>query len=219
MTRPDDDTEAVFTEIYRSVAWSGGYPETVSGAGSTLESTASLRAGLEDLFASELLPVSPTILDAPCGDFNWFRSVSGYGQYIGMDIVADLVADNQRRHGSDRVRFLQGDLTHDALPQADVLLCRDCLIHLSDAMVLEVFANFLRSGIPHLLLTTHGNTVNEVATAAGGYRPLNFDLPPYRFPEPLRLLPDHLGPHLKYVGLWTAAQVASALDQSAPAQV
>lgn len=212
-----DDSQAVFTQIYRNVTWSGGWPETVSGAGSTLESTASLREGLDALFASGLLPPNPTVLDAPCGDFNWFRTVSGVGQYIGMDIVADLVAENQRHHGNDRVRFVHGDLTRDPLPRADLLLCRDCLIHLTDAMVFEALGNFVRSGIPLLLLTTHANPVNDTATAAGGYRPINFDLPPFNFPEPLRRIPDHLGPHQKFAGLWTAGQVADALAASGAA--
>jgi hypothetical protein len=208
---PPDDARAVFTDIYHRVAWSGGYPETVSGAGSTLESTGDLRAALSALLRDGPLPPNPTVLDAPCGDYNWFPQVSGVGHYIGMDIVEELVAANQRRHGSDTVRFVAGDLTRDDLPAADVLVCRDCLIHLSDAMVLEALANYVRSGIPLLLLTTHGNAANLVADATGGYRPINFGLPPYRFPEPLARLPDHLGPHEKYLALWTRTQVASAL--------
>jgi hypothetical protein len=210
-TQPDDQLQSVFTDIFHRVAWSGGYPETVSGAGSTLESTAPLRASLGALLADGPLPPSPTILDVPCGDFNWFRDVAGYGRYIGMDIVEELVVQNQQRHGSDTVRFLHGDLTRDPLPAADVLICRDCLIHLSDAMVQAALGNFVRSGIPYILLTTHGVDANASTDIVGGYRPLDFELAPFLFPAPLARLPDHLGPHRKCLALWENAVVARAL--------
>ena len=210
-TPPPDDTRAVFTDIFHRVAWSGGWPETVSGAGSTLESTAGLREALTALLADGPLPPNPTVLDAPCGDFNWMREVRGVGRYIGMDIVEPLIADNQGRHGSETVRFITGDLTCDPLPAADVLVCRDCLIHLSDALAVAVLANFVRSGIPFLLLSTHGNEANAEAHGTGGYRPINFALPPFCFAEPLSRLPDHLGPHEKYLALWSREQVAAAL--------
>jgi hypothetical protein len=210
---PTDALRARFTEIYRNVGWSGGWPETVSGAGSTLESTAGFRVGLSDCLASGIFGREPTILDAPCGDFNWFREVRGYGRYVGMDIVEEMVAENTRRHGSDTVRFLAGDITRDALPAADVMLCRDALIHLPDALVWEALENFLRSGIPALLLTTHGVGDNAVLATAGGYRPINFGLAPFAFPAPLLQIPDDLGSHQKHVCLWTAAQVADVRRQ------
>lgn len=211
---PSSPTQSVFTEIFVNGAWQGGFPETASGAGSTLDSTAQFRAGLMDLLASGRLPRDATILDAPCGDFNWFRQVSGYGRYVGMDIVEAMVEQNRRRYGSDTVSFVSGDLTRDPLPAADVLLCRDCLIHLTNDMAFEVLGNFVRSKIPHLLLTTHCNEANQDLAAVGGYRPLNFALAPFELPEPLLRIPDHLGEHEKYVCLWTSAQIAEVLGMS-----
>ena len=190
---PNNPTQAAFTDIYVKGTWSGGFPETASGAGSTLESTAQLRAGLADLLASGLLPANPTLLDAPCGDFNWFKEVSGYGRYIGMDIVQAMVDKNARKHGSDKVAFACGDLTRDPLPPADLLLCRDCLIHLPNDMAFAVLDNFLRAGIPWLLLTSHCNDANVDLPAAGGYRPLNLALAPLNFPEPRLRIADHRG--------------------------
>jgi hypothetical protein len=207
----NDETRAVFTKIYQTVGWSGGYPETVSGAGSTRESTAGFREGLSACLANGLLGPSPTILDAPCGDFNWFREVTGYHRYVGMDIVEEMVAENTRKHASDTVRFVAGDITGDPLPPADVMLCRDCLIHLPDAMVWEMLGNFARSGIPRLLLTSHANPDNVDMGAPGGYRPINFLLPPYAFPTPVLQIADFLGPYEKHVCLWTAEQVRDVL--------
>ena len=54
---------------------------------------------------------------------------------IGADVVPELVAANQARHASPRRAFLRLDLTRDALPAADAVLCRDCLVHFSFAGV------------------------------------------------------------------------------------
>jgi hypothetical protein len=37
------------------------------------------------------------------------------------------------------------------LPKADLLMCRDCFIHLSDDMIALAIANILRSDIKYLL--------------------------------------------------------------------
>lgn len=211
-----DDLQSVFSDIIHTKKWLRGLPETPCGGGSTMKSTAQLRAGLAELLSSGALPSGPTILDAPCGDFNWFREVSGFARYIGMDIVPEMVDENARRYASDTVSFLCGDLTRDPLPAADVLLCRDCLMHLTNEMAFDALRNFVRSGIPHLLLTCHSNTSNEQIEAVGAFRPLNFRLPPFDFPEPLLRLPDHHGRNERYVCLWTSAQVAEALARIVP---
>lgn len=56
-----------------------------------------------------------------------------------------------------------------------------------------------------------GSTLDSTAQFRGGYRPLNFALPPFKLPKPLLRIPDHLGEHEKCVCLWTAAQICLAL--------
>ena len=64
------DPKAAFTTIYRQNVW--GSRESVSGNGSTLASTEVFRAE----FAALLTTLGiRSILDAPCGDFNWMRLV------------------------------------------------------------------------------------------------------------------------------------------------
>src|SRR3954471_18881233 len=82
--------EEIFTTYYRENVWIND--ESVSGDGSTLEYTKNLRQELPLLF--ETLQIN-SILDAPCGDFNWFREVSrGPISYVGGDIVPDLIQRN-----------------------------------------------------------------------------------------------------------------------------
>ena len=70
-----------------------------------------------------------SILDVPCGDFNWMQHVEFDGLYRGADIVRELITENQARYGSDRRRFAVLDVTRDQLPASDLVLCRDCLNH------------------------------------------------------------------------------------------
>ena len=59
-------------------------------------------------------------------------------EYTGGDIVPSIVEENRRLHARESRRFVKLDLTRDVLPDADVLLCRDCLVHLSYANIRAV---------------------------------------------------------------------------------
>src|SRR5258706_16364614 len=58
----------VFREIYRQNEWAD--PQSVSGTGSNVQSTVVVRAALQHLLTERRIS---TLLDAPCGDFNWMR--------------------------------------------------------------------------------------------------------------------------------------------------
>ena len=45
-------------------------------------------------------------------------------QYIGVDIIPELIARNQSLYGNERTRFVLLDLTRDELPRVDVILSR-----------------------------------------------------------------------------------------------
>jgi hypothetical protein len=40
------------------------------------------------------------LLDIPCGDFNWMKLLNLGVDYIGADIVGELIAENRRRFGA-----------------------------------------------------------------------------------------------------------------------
>ena len=75
-----------------------------------------------------------TLVDAPCGDFNWIaEAADSVDRYVGMDVVPELIEHNLRHYVTDRRNFALADITRDVLPPADVILCRDCLVHYSDS--------------------------------------------------------------------------------------
>ena len=185
---PAGDREAIFAEIHRDWAWGGD--ESRSGPGSGLERTAELRDALAGLLGRLGTKV---LLDAGCGDFHWMQAADLPAErYVGVDVVGDLVAANRRRYGrrfSRRRRFVHADIVCDDLPRADLVLCRECLMHLSDDEVVRAVRNLRRTGAEYLLATTFEAREN-VDIPTGGWRPINLQAPPFGFPAPVEAIPD-----------------------------
>jgi hypothetical protein len=177
----------VFSRIFRENAW--GDAESVSGPGSTRERGATLIPDLVDLVTT--LRVK-TLLDAPCGDFNWASDLAAVvDTYIGVDVVDELIARNEAAYGSANRTFLTRDLTRDPLPKADLILSRDCLVHFSFADIRAALRNFRRSGADYLLTTTFVERATNENIQTGGWRPLNLQAPPFEFPVPMAVIDEH----------------------------
>jgi hypothetical protein len=169
-----------FERIYSTNLWSD--PESRSGVGSGLDSTRVLRA---ELPAALRKLEARVLLDVPCGDFTWMEHVDLRGiEYIGGDIVPSIIEENQRLHATESRRFTLVDLTRDELPGADVLLCRDCLVHLSYANIRAVLANIARSNIRYVLMTSFPGRGGNRDVQDGDWRTLDFQATPFSFPEP-----------------------------------
>ncbi len=200
--------ERTFTGIYRRNAWRG--EESGSGPGSSLEVTAELRRELPRLLAGL---GCTSLLDAPCGDLWWLKETPlPVAVYFGVDIVQSVVEANRRRHSAPGRTFLHLDLRRAPLPRADLILCRDCLVHFSYSDIFATLANFRASGATWLLATTFtAQTANRDAVT-GEWRPLNLQLPPFGLPPPAALLVEHCPENAglyrdKSLGLWRLADV------------
>jgi hypothetical protein len=182
--------------------------------GSHLANTENLRNHLPKLFATYN---TRSIFDAPCGDFNWMKHVlEDYPlDYTGADIVAPLIESLNSKYRDERTRFLHLDLTTESFPLADLMLCRDCLFHLSYDDTRSALRNFVESEIPYLLTTTHinsGQIVNRDITT-GAWRPIDLFSAPYGFPrEVLFRINDSRAEDIeKEMCLWSRDQVRQAL--------
>jgi hypothetical protein len=193
--------QQIFLKIYERNLWDG--LSSVSGPGSSLESTEGVRKALPNLVAT--LGVR-SILDIPCGDFQWMKDVTlGVEQYIGADIVLPLIQTNRTVFG-DRGEFLYLDLLHDRLPYADVIFCRDCLVHLSFREIRLALQNIKATAPKYFVTTTFPHHKKNVDTVTPYWRALNMQLMPFNFPGPVHLIKDfsdtqqnHQG---KYLGVW-----------------
>lgn len=185
-----------FTNVYKENLWRN--EESRSGCGSAQRLTKKLAEGLP--VALRNLGVS-RLLDLPCGDFNWMKIVDLTGiDYIGGDIVPDMIAANTAAYGSPSRQFLVLDIATDALPSADMVFIRDCFIHFSNDLIFQSLKNIVRSDIRYLCLGTlplkrYPKIANiDLDRNQNGvnfeYRPVQFESAPYSFPEPILEIED-----------------------------
>ena len=147
----------------------------------------------------------PGVLDV----INRMRSIDGLDghpaararlQYTGMDIVPSVIEDDAKNH--PQLRFIHADVTDErsfstkvaSVGSVDLVLARAFFYHLSNHRILSALRNIKRTGSTWLLATTHSvrrNVPNATWLAggrhgldAGGYRPVNLQLPPFRLPAP-----------------------------------
>jgi hypothetical protein len=178
--------EGVFDQIYRENLW--GDEESLSGPGSNDAATQMVRRELPLLFQRYGVR---SLLDAPCGDFRWMSGIVGsVNRYFGADIVPELIERNTRTYATDRVSFLRADIAADPLPAADLVLCRDCLIHLPTRLITAALRNFQATGARHLLLTSERNAEPYHDIPIGSFRRINFSRPPFAFGEPVEVIKE-----------------------------
>ncbi len=178
--------ESIFTEIYRTNRWND--PESKSGKGSNLANTLKIREEIPKLFKELKIR---SILDIPCGDFNWQKEMDlGFIDYTGMDIVKELVTRNQKEYSDENRRFIHLDITKDLLPKFDLILCRDLFIHLSHSEIKDALLNIKKSQSKYLLSTSHFSTKKNMNITSGEYYPINLLITPFSLPEPLKIIKD-----------------------------
>lgn len=199
---------STFTPFYAENRW--GDEESLSGPGSNLTRTAKLRRELPGLL-QEI--GAKTLLDAPCGDFNWMKDTQlGIDLYIGADIVPDLITRNQQLYANEKTQFVILDLTRDKLPRVDVILCRDCFIHFSYRHITAAIKNFKRSKSTYLLTNSYPAWSKNENIRTGDFRPLNLTLSPLNFPPPIRQIDEKIPEeeaqfYGKILGLWKLADL------------
>lgn len=197
-------SEETFQLIHERNLWNG--PDSVSGAGASRSQTDSLQVELPLLLKALNVRV---LLDLPCGDFGWMQNVDlPIETYIGGDLVDALIADNRRRFGNEHHLFMNLDVTRDKLPKADLLFCRDCLVHLSFEDIFRALDNIRRSSIPYVLTTTFPECHRNEDITTGDWRLLNLEEPPFNLPAPRHLINEGCteGEGMyrdKSLGLWT----------------
>lgn len=178
---PRKHMQQTFAPFYTENRW--GDSESKSGPGSNRTRTTKLRNELPVLL-QEI--GARTLLDAPCGDFNWMKDTKlGLDLYFGVDIIPDLITRNRSLYGAERTQFVLLDLTRDWLPRVDVILCRDCFIHFSYRHIAAAIRNFKRTQSTYLLTNTYPGWRQNENIRTGDFRHLNLLLPPFNFPPPV----------------------------------
>ncbi|MCW2954846.1 MAG: hypothetical protein JWQ48_4016 [Conexibacter sp.] len=164
-----EDLTRVFSDIYRTDAWSAdhdghqvaGVPR--SGPGSLVERSLPVMAFLRERIASGEVR---SVADIGCGDLTYIAAVpeivSGAVAYYGYEIVPSLVEEHRRLPWGE---FHVGDLTApDFGVEADLVIVKDVLFHLSSEHIHAALANIEASTWRRLVVTSYPGATNENRT-------------------------------------------------------
>lgn len=172
--------EELFTRYHSENFWNDD--ESVSGSGSNSTNTSKLTHELRPMF--DQLGVT-SLVDIPCGDYQWMSRVPLDGiHYTGGDVVKELAGRLQEQHGRESVEFRHLNLLGDKLPQADLVFCRDCLVHFSYDDIRKALKTIKESGAEYLATTHFPEAKRNFDIVTGDWRRLNFTRPPFNWPEP-----------------------------------
>lgn len=194
--------------------------ESVSGTGSTLDSTKRIRQELPALLKALNIW---TLLDVPCGDAYWMGKVDfGKTEYYGADIVEENIVKNvwkNTMHVSAAKTFFMCDITDDPFGEYDMVFCRDCLVHFSNEDVWKALKNIVASGSKYLMTTTFRDRKENHDIPTGGWRTLNLEIAPFNFPEPDLYLDENCqeqdGAYIdKSLGVWKIDDIRTLVNNA-----
>jgi len=128
-------------------------------------------------------------------------------KYIGIDIVKDIIVCNKVTYSNPSREFLELNIIEDELSGADLILCRDCFVHLSFANCQKILKNFRNSGSKYLLTTTFTDRSHNDGLGKVFWRTINLELPTFNFPKPISIInedcTEYDGNYTdKSLGLW-----------------
>lgn len=120
-----------------------------------------------------------TVVEAGCGDWTFSQKIAwGDVYYLGVDVVKSVIERNIQKYASENIRFECLDILQFELPSADLLLCKDVLMHFSN----EDIVIFLKSTkkFKHCLFTNNLASENENGDIErGDYRSLDLTKAPF----------------------------------------
>lgn len=102
-----------------------------------------------------------TVIDIGCGDFQIGRKIAeklNKIEYIGCDIVDELIKHNTRENTLQNVSFRHLDAITDELPNGEICLIRQVLQHMSNKDIIKVLDKLKKYKIVYI---TEGQPVNK----------------------------------------------------------
>jgi|HubBroStandDraft_4_1064222.scaffolds.fasta_scaffold35312_4 SAM-dependent methyltransferase len=146
------DAADVFSEIYAQKQWDNEKDEKFnSGTGSSAAYMSHYCELINSFIQKHHVQ---TVVDLGCGDFRVGARISRPEMsYVGVDVVQDLVAHNEKTFGADHIRFQCVDIMSGALPDGDLCLIRQVLQHLSNREILLVLEMCVK--YRYVIITEH----------------------------------------------------------------
>lgn len=199
-----DSPAETFARTYAEGGWVHSEGQVSrSGVGSELHVTRGLFGRIH---ATMQALDARSMVDVGCGDWNWMKEEAFDFDYVGIDIVESVIADNQARHARANVRFQTLDAISEPVPVADFALCREILFHLSFAHARRVIAHVARS-CRFLCATCDVDIGFNSDIRTGDFRLINLTRAPFDFPAPVALIPDSQLKAGRYLAVWRVADL------------
>ena len=131
-------THKVMEQIYEMKLWGNNNSNFYSGEGShhpkIIEPYISVVSTFLKSFKQPLV-----VCDLGCRDFNVGKHfIIHVKKYIAIDIVSSLIDFNSKIYKNDNLEFHCLDISKDNLPQADCVIIRQVLQHLSNATAMNL---------------------------------------------------------------------------------
>jgi 2-polyprenyl-3-methyl-5-hydroxy-6-metoxy-1,4-benzoquinol methylase len=199
-----------FSAAYDKKIWTLGRSVTpLSGAGSSLSVTSGIRANLPNALAQI---GCRTMLDVGCGDLTWMSTIDIPADYIGIDVVQSVIERNIALYANTRREFRCLDATNEDIPDADTILCREILFHLSFNDIHQLLCNLAKKPRGWLIATTDVMTFFNADIRTGDFRILNLRRSPFKFPEPDFVVDDSGLIRGRQLGIWRFGRLSQYLD-------
>ena len=154
------------------------------GNGSTIENTKGVSEFIEKVIVDYKIK---SISDAGCGDYSWMSLIDRHGAYyVGYDINDEMIKELDY----ENISFEVFDVTSEVLPKTDLIICRDCLFHLTTDDGVQAIKNFRESGSKYLLSTTFDYVTKNIQLDPRsqikryGVRRINIQIEPYSLGRP-----------------------------------
>ncbi len=152
-TGENRSVKEVMNTIYKEKRWGGKKHDFYSGIGSHA-------SDIVNPYISTITDFLKTfeerlsIVDLGCGDFNVGKQLVGHAShYVGVDIVAELIARNEASYVKDNLEFRCLNIVDDPLPEGDCVLVRQVLQHLSNADITKVLGKL--TAYRYIIVTEH----------------------------------------------------------------
>lgn len=163
----------LFDAVYESDFWGRG-----SGPGSNATLCSGYVAFLQDFFRTRGVK---SVVDVGCGDWQFSQNIDFSGiSYQGFDVASFVIKANKAKFEHENVKFSLYDGDFATLPGADLLICKDVLMHLPNAKI-QAFIDNLPKYKYALITNCNGKEANADVMATG-WRYLDLRRPPFNLP-------------------------------------
>ena len=146
----------VFDDIYLSSAWGKGNNggKVYSGDGS--HDPILVKPYQEAVLGFLQSLHNPSVLDLGCGDFNVSGVLAPMSKhYFAVDVSQTVIDVNESKFAADNLTFLCMDAVAERLPEAEVVIIRQVLQHLSNDDIKHALSNCIGTTTKYLIVTEH----------------------------------------------------------------